>query len=161
TARHMLNTHRAPAVCRFLDEVSRAGSPHFTPFDWGPAAGFPVLPRVQYGRIVLAPARWLLRLAVDRPAGWTSNRAAFATRLTEWRGEWSVPARVYLTMADNRLLLDLDDPDQVEQLRTEARSARAGSLLLQEALPDTVDSWVPGTDGFFVSEIVVPLVLRA
>jgi thiopeptide-type bacteriocin biosynthesis protein len=161
TARHMLNTHRAPAVCQFLDVVSRDGSPQFAPFDWGSAAGFPFLPRVQYGRIVLAPARWLLRPAIDGHDGWIDDASAFARHLAEWRTAWSVPARVYLTMSDNRLLLDLEAPDQVEQLRTEARSARAQALVLQEALPDTTDAWLPGRDGRFLSEIVVPLVLRA
>lgn len=160
TARHMLNAHRAPAICRFLDEVSRDGSPQFTPFDWGPATGFPFLPRVRYGRIVLALARWLLRPAIDGGDWWTTDATTFATHLAAWRKEWWVPARVYLTISDNRLLLDLDDPHQVEQLRAEARSASSDPLLLQEALPDTTDAWVPGTEGFFMSEMVVPLVLR-
>lgn len=160
TARHMLNAHGAPPVCRFLDVVSSQGSPRFAPFDWGPAAGFPFLPRVRYGRIVLAPARWLLRPTIDGPDGWTDDPSAFARHLAEWRTAWSVPARVYLTMSDNRLLLDLQAPDQVEQLRTEARSAGARALMLQEALPDTTDAWLSGSDGRFLSEIVVPLVLR-
>ncbi|MEU9044901.1 MULTISPECIES: lantibiotic dehydratase [unclassified Kitasatospora] len=160
TARHMLNTHQAPAVCRFLDEVARDGSPEFAAFDWGPAAGFPFLPRVQYGRIVLAPARWLLRPALDGGEGRPAGAEAFAAHVAAWRTQWSVPARLYLTVADNRLLLDLDDPAQVEQLRAEARSSRAGLLVLQEALPDTADAWVPGADGVFMSELVAPLVLR-
>ncbi|PBC76053.1 thiopeptide-type bacteriocin biosynthesis protein [Streptomyces sp. TLI_235] len=157
TAHHMLNAHRAPAVVRFLDAVSRDGAPEFTSFDWGPAAGFPFLPRMQYGRIVLAPARWLLRPAADGSEGWTSDARTFAACVSGWRMAWSVPPRLYLTMADNRLLLDLDDPRQVEQLRTEART---GQLVLQEALPDTDSAWVPGVDGRFMSEFVVPLVLR-
>ncbi|MFF4381713.1 lantibiotic dehydratase [Kitasatospora sp. NPDC001547] len=163
TTRHMLNPHQAPAVCRFLDEVARDGSPEFAPFDWGPAAGFPFLPRVQYGRIVLAPARWLLRPTPDDGANSNSNGdggRAFAARVAAWRAAWHVPARLYLTMADNRLLLDLDDPGHVEQLRAEARGSRGAVLLLQEALPDTAHAWVPGADGVFMSELVVPLVLR-
>ncbi|MET8543055.1 lantibiotic dehydratase, partial [Kitasatospora sp. NPDC004799] len=169
TARHMLNSHQAPAVCRFLDEAARDGCPEFTPFDWGPAAGFPFLPRVQYGRIVLSPARWLLRppaagggedRADDRAEHWAEDAAAFAARAGAWRTAWSVPARLYLTVADNRLLLDLDDPAGLEQLRSEARHARGAPLLLQEALPDTTAAWLPGTDGVFLSELVAPLVLR-
>lgn len=160
TARHMLNAYGAPPVCAFLDAMSSDGSPRFAPFDWGPAAGFAFLPRVRYGRIVLAPARWLLRPAVGGPDGWTDDASAFARHLAEWRTAWSVPARVYLTMSDNRLLLDLREPDQVDQLRSEARAAGARALMLQEALPDTTDAWLPGSGGRFFSEIVVPLVLR-
>ncbi|MFD4657789.1 lantibiotic dehydratase [Kitasatospora sp. NPDC058444] len=162
TARHMLNTHQAPAVCRFLDEAARDGSPEFTAFDWGPAAGFPFLPRVQYGRIVLCPARWLLRPPADGTGDRdrTDDARAFAAHVTAWRTAWSAPARLYLSMADNRLLLDLDDPAQLEQLRAEARRGRGAPLLLQEALPDTGAAWLPGTGGVFMSELVAPLVLR-
>lgn len=160
TTRHMLNQHRAPAICRFLDEVAADGSPQFSSFDWGAASGFPYLPRVQYGKIVLSSARWLLRPAIDGPDGWTTDPQTFATHLRAWRAAWSVPATVYLSMADNRLLLDLTDPDQAEQLRAEARAAKAGSLRLEEALPDRSHAWVPGPDGYFMSELVVPLVLR-
>ncbi|MFD8595953.1 lantibiotic dehydratase [Kitasatospora sp. NPDC059646] len=157
TARHMLNTHQAPAIVRFLDAVSRDGTPEFSSFDWGPAAGFPFLPRVQYGRIVLSPARWLLRPDADGAEGWTDDAETFAAHVTRWRTTWSVPPRLYLTVADNRLLLDLDEPQHVEQLRAEARTGR---LVLQEALPDTDSAWVPGADGRFMSEFVVPLLLR-
>jgi lantibiotic biosynthesis protein len=158
---HMLNTFQAPAVCRFLADVAGEGTMDLTPFDWGSAGRLPYLPRVVAGRVVLQPARWRIdAVARDRelPPG---NPDEFAAALRRWRDAWSAPARVYLSVGDNRLLLDLDDAEQVEQLREELRRVEeAGPVVLEEALPDPRDSWLPGPGGRYVTEMVVPLVLR-
>ena len=160
TARHMLNHHGAPPVCQFLDEVAQGIGPRLSGFSWGQAESLPFLPRVCSGRIVLEPARW--RLPVRTTAGGqVVDLADFRPDLTEWRGRWDVPSRVYVSTADNRLLLDLDDDADVEQLHREARQGRpGGDVRLHEALPDVADAWLPGPGGRYLSEIVVPLVLR-
>lgn len=150
---HMLNTLQAPAVCRFLEELRLQDRPQPCGFDWGPAGDFPFLPRVERGRTVLAPAQW-------RPG----HRLAcpprdFPGALETWRRRWRVPRYVYLTEGDNRLLLDLEEPDQVEQLGTACRTAPEATLL-QEALPAVSDAWVPGPRGHHIVELMVPLILR-
>jgi lantibiotic biosynthesis protein len=161
TARHMLNAHTAPDICQFLDEVSRGGQATLTGFEWGPAESQPVLPRVRVGRIVLVPARWLFGSAI---AGRGRDRAAelpgFAAELAAWRTRWMPPGRVYVTSADNRLLLDLDQPEDVAQLHREAARRPGSALRLEEALPDVDDAWLAGPGGGYVSEVVVPLVRR-
>jgi thiopeptide-type bacteriocin biosynthesis protein len=159
-AGHMLSNMAAPDVCRFLDELRHDGLAQLSGFDWGSAASFPVLPRVQAGRVVLSLARWRLdaragqQLTPDSPGG-------FAARLAAWREQWDVPRHVYLRFADNRLLLDLEDQAQASELRTELRTLKdGGQILLEEALPGPGDAWLPGPDGRYVTEIVVPLVLR-
>jgi thiopeptide-type bacteriocin biosynthesis protein len=68
---------------------------------------------------------------------------------------------VYLSFGDNRLLLDLENTAQVEQLREEVhRLQEDGYVVLQEALPAPGQAWVPGPGGHFVTELMVPLVLR-
>ncbi|WP_280454934.1 lantibiotic dehydratase [Nocardia brasiliensis] len=156
-AGHMLNAQVAPAVVRFLDEINRDGRPVPMTFDWGPATGFPFLPRVQAGRVVLAPARWRLSAADLAP----KSAASFAAAFTAWRQRWQPPRQLYLAMADHRLLLDLDAPDQVEQIRDEARRTPGGNLYLEEALPGPGHAWLPGPDGHYLSELVVPLVRTA
>jgi thiopeptide-type bacteriocin biosynthesis protein len=72
-----------------------------------------------------------------------------------------VPRFVYLCFHDNRLLLDLEDEAQVDELRREVRRLEAGArLALEEALPGPDDAWVPGPGGRFIAELVVPLVAR-
>jgi lantibiotic biosynthesis protein len=159
-AGHMLNNMAAPDVCRFLDDVRQDGLAQLSGFDWGTAAALPVLPRVQAGRVVLSLARWRLdsrashQFAPDSPGD-------FPARLAAWRKQWGVPRHVYLRFADNRLLLDLDDEAQASELRAELRKLKdGGQILLEEALPGPGDAWMPGPDGRYLTEIVVPLVAR-
>jgi lantibiotic biosynthesis protein len=154
---HVLNPATAPAVCAFLAQMRHAGRPLMTSFQWGGLAReLPRLPRVELGRIVLSPAMWRPpfgtgALAPDTPEG-------FAAGLEGWRSRWQLPGRVFATQADNRLLLDLDNPLQVELLRGLVRPGKEGmEVVLQEALPGVADGWLPGPGGGFLVELVVPL----
>ena len=149
TAGHMLNAAEAPAACRFLTEVGRDGRPQLGGFSWGPAAGFPVLPRVQAGRVVLRPASWRL----DPVLGATPDS------LRRWREDWKVPRHVQLGGGDRRLLLDLDDPAQAGQVRDELGGGRP--VTVHEAVPGPGDAWLPGPGGRYLTELVVPLRLAA
>jgi lantibiotic biosynthesis protein len=157
---HMLSNMHAPDVCRFLDDVRRDGEAQFSSFDWGQASALPVLPRVQAGRAVLCPAQWRIDSKVRNELAAESS-GAFNAALRTWRDRWQVPRHVYLCYGDNRLLLDLDSEPQAEQLRSEVRKLAEGAqLLLQEALPAPEHAWVNGPGGRFITELMVPLVLR-
>ncbi len=160
TAGHMLTTAGAPAVCRFLHEIGQDGVTGLAGFDWGQAATLPALPRVRVGRVVLAPARWRQRRAQAAAALRVDDAASFTDALRDWRERWGAPRHVYLAAGDNRLLLDLDDPAQAGQLREELRRPRGRDLVLHEALPGPDDAWLPGPDGRYLSELVVPMVRR-
>lgn len=159
-AGHMLNTTGAPQVCRFLHEVGQDGVTGLCGFAWGQATSLPFLPRVRVGRIVLRPAEWRAPRDRLRDVLRTDDRAAFEVALKDWRNRWRVPRQVYLVAADNRLLLDLEDPEQGELLRADVRRA-GGDLVLQEGLPGTADTWLPGPGGRYVNELVVPMVRRS
>jgi lantibiotic biosynthesis protein len=157
---HMLNNMQAPDVCRFLDDVRRDGRAQFSSFDWGSASALPVLPRIQVGRIVLCPARWRLDAGAGAALAFNSS-AGFLTSLRKWRADWCVPRYVYLSFGDNRLLLDLENEAQADQLRAELRRLPENAqLLLEEALPGPKHAWVEGPEGHFITELMVPLVLQ-
>jgi thiopeptide-type bacteriocin biosynthesis protein len=162
-AGHMLNNAGAPAAVRLLEDVARDGNAQLSSFDWGPASGLPFLPRVSSGRIVLALAQWTVDVFTrDAELAAKSSPERFRDALRAWRARWRVPASVYLTVSDNRLLLDLEDPAHAEELRSELRRLEgSGQLLIQEALPGVAEAFVPGPGGQFLVEIVVPLVRRS
>jgi class I lanthipeptide synthase len=154
---HMANPTMAPAVGAFLAQMRLAGRPALTSFDWGVAAQLPRLPRVEAGRIVLCPAAWRPPFGIGDIDPDSSDR--FASTLRSWGTRWRLPRRVFAAQGDNRLLLDLDDPEQVELLRGMVRSADGvREVVLQEALPGIEDAWLPGRDGRFLVELGVPLV---
>lgn len=160
-AGHMLNNMHAPAIVRFLAEVSRDRTAQLSAFDWGPASGYPFLPRVRVGRIVLRPAEWRIDVLTRMRELPSDAPGAFRAALDQWRAQWQVPRHVALSAGDNRLILDLEDDHQREELRTEVRGlAEGGALTLQEVLPDFEHIWLAGPGGHFVTELVVSLALR-
>ncbi|MFF7982871.1 lantibiotic dehydratase [Streptomyces sp. NPDC007901] len=147
---HALNlaTHTPPLV-RFLTELSRAQCAQVTLFDWGAASAMPFLPRLRYGRTVLAPARWRLEPAElpgrDRP------QAEWDAALDDWRLRRRTPQRVFLAEDDRRLLLDLDEAGHRSLLRQHLNRARLAFLV--EAPPQGANGWSGGRS----HEVVVPL----
>lgn len=109
-------TAQAPNAARLLWEIGLEGQRLWEPWKWGALADSPFVPRVRYGRFVLAPAVWRLddlRDSLESPE-WTAAVAA-------WRARWAVPRRLLVVSNDQRVELDLDEPWHVELLREELR----------------------------------------
>lgn len=157
-AGHMLNPKGAPTIARFLDDLSYEGIAILRPFDWGAAEVLPFLPRLQVGRAVLSLARWRVTSNQRDRELRTTPPGAFTDTLSAWRARWHLPRHIYLSSDDNRLLLDLDDPHHQEELRLDLAALHDGqALLIEEAYPTPDQAWLPGPDGRYVSEFVIPL----
>lgn len=156
---HMLNSSQAPEVCRLLSDISADGIAQLMRFHWGPAESFPYLPRVQAGRVVLRPAEWKITFYVRRTYFPKCSTEAFESELLNWRQTWRVPRYVYLTFADNRLLLDLENERQAGELRNEIyKLIEGGGLVLHEVIHPVETSWARGPSGSFASELIVSLI---
>jgi hypothetical protein len=129
-----------PPMARFLAEIARAACPQVTGFAWAAALVLPFTPALHYRRTILMPARWRLR-ARDLP-GRSATLAAWADALFRWRERHRMPARVLLTVDDQRLPLDLDNDMHLDVLR--ASLAATDTALLQEAPPPEADGWIGG-----------------
>lgn len=147
---HALNLkEHTPPLVRFLTELSRAQCAQVTLFGWGAANAMPFLPRVRYGRTVLAPARWRLE-AAELP-GRNDSRAEWDTALEDWRSRRRMPARVHLAQGDRLLLLDLGTAAHRSLLRLHLSGAPAAVLV--EAPAADAYGWCEGR----AHEVVVPL----
>jgi len=161
---HALNSMQAPNVCRALLEFS---ADRFSPqarFDWGVMNGAPHLPRLVWDKIVIHPARWLVTKATFSSED--LNATDFYDACQRWRREWKVPRHVYVSDHDHRLLLDLQHPLWVDELRREVeRTVRAGAgsaVQMHEMLPGPEQLWLKDAHGRrYHSEVAVPLVLRS
>ena len=157
-AGHMLNGSRATAAIRLLEGIARSGRQQLRPFSWGPAAGMPFLPRIQVGRVILAPAQWRIDSRMIR-RDLRPDDAGFDGRLLSWRKSWMMPALVYLARGDQRLLLDLDLPDHQHQLATALRQPTTQPILIHEGLPGPEHAWLTGPNGErHLGELVIPLI---
>ncbi len=162
TQSHMLNMMRAPNVCRFLLDVAQHNRPSLSSFDWGSLSRSPFLPRIVQKQIVLSPAQWNLQQSMIESDGFGSGEASWYTSLQRWRECWRVPRYVYLTQFDNRLLLDLEHPLSVNELRAAFKKDEKDKYLqLQEMLPDFDHLWLRDRNNRpYCAEIVVPLILK-
>ncbi|MFC5231394.1 lantibiotic dehydratase [Pseudonocardia zijingensis] len=152
----MLNPRsgHVPPVARFLLELGGLDAPQCLPWSWGALAAAPYLPRVRYGRTVLAPARW----STDRElADATLPADRWRRRLAAWRERWDVPRHVRLTVADHHVPVDLDDPLHQLVFRDELR--RHPGLAVLETPADA--GWLRGPRGAHTCEVVFQLLGRA
>lgn len=147
---HALNLHaHTPPLVRFLTELPRAQCAQVTVFDWGAAAAMPFLPRLRYGRTVLAPARW--RLEAPELPGRARPRAEWDAALADWRAQRRLQRRVHLVEDDRRLFLDLDEAGHRTLLRRHLDRTRLAVLV--EAPEPQAYGWCGGR----AHEVVVPL----
>ncbi len=142
--------HAMPPVARLLFEIPRARTAAVSPFSWGAAACLPFLPRVRYGRSVLAPARWRVR-AGELP-GPDAPWPAWSAAMDVMRERLHLPASVSVGTADRLLRLNLDEPMDLALLRAHLDRAEDAATLSEA--PSACDhGWFDGR----AHEIVVPL----
>jgi lantibiotic biosynthesis dehydratase-like protein len=140
-----------PPLVRFLAHLPRAYRATSTVLDWGPAGErLPYLPRVRYGRSILARARWRIP-AAELPRHDVDDDV-WGKELDGWLRRWSCPTTIELRDDDRSLRLDLAVPLHAAILRTHL--ARHDEATLVEAIPDTEHGWFDG----HAHEIAVPLV---
>jgi thiopeptide-type bacteriocin biosynthesis protein len=116
---------------------------------WGPLSSAPRLPRVRYGRVVLAGARW--RFDAD-----TLGSGREYAAVQDWRRQWHLPRFVALDEFGGQLPVDLDNALAVESLADLIRSR--GSADLVEFFPPPGELCVEGPEGAFAHELIVPFV---
>ncbi|MCP2257226.1 Lantibiotic dehydratase, C terminus [Streptoalloteichus tenebrarius] len=155
TAINFLWNNYTPPLARFLAEISRAGAPQVTWFDWGVAWALPFTPALRYRRSILVSARWKLR-ARDLP-GRGVTLEEWAERLHDWMVRFGVPNRVLLVEDDQQLPLDLHQDLHLDLLRTHLAASPTGVAVLHDAPPPDANGWTGGR----AHSIVVPLVTRS
>ncbi|MGY1578122.1 lantibiotic dehydratase [Streptomyces sp. MN13] len=146
---------QAPNAARLLWEIGLEGQRLWEPWNWGPLAQAPFVPRIRSGRFVLACAAW--RLDELRAVAPGTTGAAWDRQVAAWRERWDVPRLVLAVTADQRLLLDLDRAWHRELLRD--RLPRHPDLIAQE-VPGEHEGLLDGPLAGHTTEIVVPLTRR-
>ncbi|MFE0253651.1 lantibiotic dehydratase [Streptomyces sp. NPDC059010] len=152
---------QAPNAVRLLWEIGLEGQRLWEPWNWGPLADAPFVPRVRYGDFVLACAVWRLdelRERADAGKGEGAAKAAdWDAAVGDWRAGWDVPRHVLAVTTDQRLLLDLDDAWHRELLRDQV--LRHPDLIAQE-VPGEHEGWLDSPLAGHGVELVVPLTRR-
>lgn len=147
--------YRSLGIYRFLCALQSQGVAGGLGWQWGALEAAPFLPRVAYGKLVLARARWRISereiKSLNKPRG-AEQFAAFHT----WRRQRGLPRLVVLADADNELLLDLDNVLCVETLLAQLDPRPEATLV--ELFPGPDELCASGPEGRFTHELVVPFV---
>lgn len=122
---------------------------------WASLDQAPFLPRVTYGRAVLARAQWRV-LPTECESGPKPSLIERFESIQAIRERRRLPRWVALAQGDNVLSLDLDNVICTDILHHELLRSRG--LNLQEALPVPGAGSVRNPEGTFAGEIVLPLV---
>ncbi|MGW3635247.1 lantibiotic dehydratase [Streptomyces sp. NPDC005122] len=139
---------QAPPLARFLAMISRESATAWTAFDWGPvAAALPFLPRVRYGRTILAPARWKLPAAALPTGPFTEE---WHQALREWAAAWRCPP--LLDLRDDDRSMSLDPAEPLHACLIHQHLQHHESAVLAEATPGGEMGWIG-----HAHEITVPL----
>ncbi|GIJ60071.1 lantibiotic dehydratase [Virgisporangium aurantiacum] len=150
---HMLvRDYSSANAVRLIREIASSRYREFNGWSWGRVMLLSRLPRVRYGRTVLAPATWQLpeRLR-DKALSWPD----WSRELDAWRQRWRVPDRILATTYDNRVELDLTVTLHRHLLRDETR--RRPTLIVSEVLNTEAEKgWLGG----HANEVVIPMAVR-
>lgn len=160
-ARHssLLGSKFIPDPIRFLFDITHADSPELSLFDWGAARELPHLPRLVYGRYIIAPARWHMLPALAPYI----DKTELVHAVRHWIDKYGVPRLVLVSSSlhdDNQMLLNLSEKLDIQILCDILRDATKThqNVLLQEYIPTHAWHTVEGQS--FSTELVGSFVLR-
>jgi thiopeptide-type bacteriocin biosynthesis protein len=155
TTAHNYSVHSL-AVYRFLCDLQFQDAAADLDWTWGPLAAAPFLPRVVFGRTVLARARWRVEPAEATALRRPGEPAARYRGVQAWRRRVGAPRWVVLADGDNELVVDLDNVLCVDVLLAGLHPDRHTDLL--ELFPAPEHMCLRGPAGRYVHELVVPIV---
>jgi thiopeptide-type bacteriocin biosynthesis protein len=159
---HLTTAHNAdlpdsPRVYRFLARYQRQHYRYALAWSWGSLSQLPFLPRVTYGRTVLARAQWTMSAREMAPMV-RAQGVARIRAVRAWRDQFRLPRFVQLRDGDHALFVDLDNPLCVDVLLNLIQ--RRPFVTLNELLPAPEEAAVVSAEGRILHEIVVPFARR-
>lgn len=154
TSAHNTSTESL-GVYRFLAAIQ---PPVGMQWNWGSLDGAPFLPRVAYGRLVLARARWRVTADEIRPIAEASGaeRYRLTQRLRETR---RMPRYLSLAEGDNELFIDFENVLTLDSVIELVRNRP--EVMMTEFFPSPDELCAEGPEGRFFHELVVPFTRRS
>ena len=129
-----------PPLARLLAGMPRARTAGLAPFAWETAHCLPFLPRIRYGRSILAPARW--KLPAGTLPGPAAPAAEWASALDKLRDRLELPDHLYAGTGDRQMRLHLGQPMDLAVLRAHL-DATPGAVLTEAPSP-AEHGWLGG-----------------
>lgn len=160
TSGHMLNILIGSNIYRFIREISQQNTIEvFEKIYKNGLESFAYIPRIVYKKTVIIPATWKISMSTLK-LNEKSDFKKFMDKLEIWKTNYNVPQYVYQKVADNRLLLNLDNYIHINELFRILKSKSNEEIILNEVEDGIENLLLEGDDGGYFSEFVIPLVLK-
>jgi len=125
---------------------------------------FEYYPRITYGAIIIRLETWVISNAVlgIRNEKDRKNQKLIEKNFELFRQRWELPRYVFFNEGDNRLLLDLDNPDHKNEIYSIVKKNASMYATLTELGCEFEDYAAANERGNkYVTEIIVPFILDA
>ncbi|OKO95291.1 lantibiotic dehydratase [Geobacillus proteiniphilus] len=156
TMNNMLNTQNAPNAIRFLYDISLDGKKIWCNFPWDTIfQDYAYIPAIEYKNFVIAPRKWVINKIIK-----TNDKMSFTEfkkRFKNFCYDYDVPKYVYLTFADNRILLNTEDENCLRILHHEFNNGY-GNIILSSYEDADLHLVKDDAEKEYVCELVIPLV---
>lgn len=155
TINNMLNPQTAPNAIRFLNDISLDEKKLWYKFAWNDVYKyFSYIPAIKYKNFVIMPETWKMN-KVNMKINKKTEFNQFKKEFNNYRTKYGVPQYVYITFADNRILLNLDNEQCVKILYHECKNSFNEIIL--NSYEDEGVNIVKESDKDYVCELVIPL----
>ena len=161
TMTSMMNPTFGSSALRFLREVSAMRKRSVIDGILGIInLSFDYCPRITYGTIIIKPETWMLSKDMLSIQNEKDNKL-IEKNFELFRQKWELPRFVFLNEADNRLLLDLDNPNHKNEIYNILKKNAPIHAFLTEIGCDFKDYAAANQSGNkHVTEIIVPFTLE-
>ncbi len=154
----MLNPTYGSTVLKFLREISSARHIDVTngisklimnKFDYSP--------RITYKKVIIKPETWLI--SEDILGLHDMNQESFLQKFQEYKIQWGIPRYVFMTEYDNRLLLDLENPQHLNELYNGVKHKHSKVVLIETTCSLKDYAAIDENGNHYVTEVVIPFIL--
>ena len=145
------NVQRGEPLLKFLSDIQNQQIRSFFAWDWHDYYNEEYLPRVEFKKIILTRARWIIKKNENQPF---STIESFKENLKATRDRLNMPRHVTLIQGfDNELCLDLDNDFCLRHLQ---RHLKHEDAILLEFLHTEDNCFIHDEDGAYCNEIIIP-----
>ena len=152
TTAHNFSLNPVPHY-HFLCDLQFQGLKGNLSWDWGFLNEFAYLPRVRYGKTILAKARWKISVS-DFSTDRNIKESELEGLIKPFFASKKIPNRVTISQDDNQLPIDIENEYCLKILARELKKSE--TLELHECLFNESNLLVRGPEGAYTNEIIIP-----
>lgn len=152
TTAHNFSLNPVP-IYHFLCDLQFQGLKANLSWDWGFLNEFAYLPRVRYGKTILAKARWKISVS-DFSTNKNVKESELEGLIKPYFASKKIPNRVTISQGDNQLPIHIENEYCLKILAKDLKKFE--TLELHECLFNESNLLVRGPEGGYTNEIIIP-----